>query len=814
MTTKRATSTSLKSLLNGRPTKKIKIDKKDKPTTNKSVQKVEVNVIDLEDSTLLSNTEDDDTNSTYLESSAPSSLEISSTVRLNSSRQHIVPEGDNVKTQSMKSFLMSKKPVVKEKTNKPIVISLDDEDNSMGTDMNIHNHVDDVDDDDGIEITNISLQPSKLSSDNNNNNVNVRRTNLKDLFSKFGKPAPEHEVSGYHGPIKRFNNISKLKDLEVPLPKQQLIQPDDEEDSIPKKELVINLPNKLAGVNIGTKDSSFTLSEYETLNEKRSETKDNHAKSKVISYEIGPNRYSQLWSELMKPTSLKNVLLDPKLKDKFSKWIDSSISRLKKPTTRNKLLKTYKEEIDEFKNFIIHDDYEDDDSNVDSGKDDGSIEEFVPLSILHGEGIGKHTLVYTMAKEKGYQIYEINTSQNRGRKDILSTLMEYCTTYYVKDKNESGIVLLSDVDVIFKEHDKWFWNAIEVLLMKSRKPLILTCKDYDFIPTNLIDICIDEESFFDVKKIGLKSVVAYLERYCQTLELKISKDILISIVQKNNKDIRKCLLELQFWFSSGNKINMNVNHTKHEFNKCTTISEINSILDLNSMDDIILTNTWDKSMIQQEDDTTLMTNDIIMKFKEKRDDEEFRLQNDFISDYRIHAQHYNHFPLLPFETNIGSDLKTMLSEYNYLSNEKHYKYPHKYKKMKSSTVLFLETRISKRDMYTSGRMRNTRNSRKIQNILSMFRGNNCTEHSIDEEVQFDIAGTPKRVICEEINPYVKEIAKHEIESREYNNQLYMNAVESAAPENHDAILKGLIDENLTKVLHFSANCDKVVQSWK
>lgn len=803
MTTKRATPTSLKSLLNGKPTKKIKLDKKDKPTINKSAKKVEVNVIDLEDSTLLSNTEDEDANLTDLDSSAPSSLGGSSTVTLNTPRRHIIPEGENVRTQSMTSFLMSKKPVVNEKKNKPIVISLDDEDSKNNKDM-------DDNDEDGIEITKISLQPSKLN--NNNNNFNVRRTNLKDLFSKVGKPAPEHEVAGYHGPIKRFNNISKLKELDAPLPKYQLIRP-AEEERIPNETPVINLPHKSITVDFTAQSSTFIPLEYNTLT-KRGHEDGMISKSKVISYRIGPNRYSQLWSELMKPTSLKNVLLDPKLKDNFSKWVDTSISKLKKPTTRNKLLKTYKEEIEEFKNFIIHDNYDEDSTNETDNKNDESIEEFIPLSILYGEGIGKHTLVYTMAKEKGYQIYEINTSQNRGKKDILNTLMEYCTTYYVKDKNESGIVLLSDVDVIFKEHDKWFWNAIEILLMKSRKPLVLTCKDCDFIPTNLIDICIDEQSFFDVKKIGLKSVVAYLERYCQTLELKLSKDILASIVQKNNKDIRKCLLELQFWFSSGNKINMSVNQSKHESKPTSTISELNSILDLNSINDIILSNTWDKSMIQQEDDTTLMTNDIIMKFKEKKDDEEFRLQNDFITDYRIHAQHYNHFPLMPFETNIGGELKTMLAEYDYLSSEKPYKYPHKYKRMKSATVAFLEARISKRDMYTSGRMRSTRNSRKIQNILGMFRGINSNEHTIDEDVQFDIAATPKQILCQDINPYVKEIAKSEIESRDYNNKLYENAIEGAAPEDHDQILKGLIDEKLTKILYFSANCDKVIDSWK
>ena len=106
-----------------------------------------------------------------------------------------------------------------------------------------------------------------------------------------------------------------------------------------------------------------------------------------------------------------------------------------------------------FKNFIIHDDEDDQQTSLDDGGNNGDIEEFVPLMILHGDGVGKDTLIHTIAQEKNCQIYEINTSQNRGRKDIYDILSEYCTSHFVKDKKVPGLVVLSDVDVIFKEHD-------------------------------------------------------------------------------------------------------------------------------------------------------------------------------------------------------------------------------------------------------------------------------------------------------------------------------------------------------------------------
>ncbi|SMN18353.1 similar to Saccharomyces cerevisiae YOR144C ELG1 Subunit of an alternative replication factor C complex important for DNA replication and genome integrity [Maudiozyma saulgeensis] len=799
---KRTTPVSLKSILSGNPTKKPKVEKKRKTEDKTNSKNDELNIVDLESSTLSNGVDEDNSLIGARSSSSPSSPPpiSSSVLRLNSSRQHIIPTGNNVKSQSMKSFLMKSKPINDPKKAQPTVISLDDTSDDDETKNN-----------NDIEITKINLQPSKLSTD-----TSIKRTNLKDLFSGFGKPTPEHQLPGYHGPINRLNDISKLKQIEAPFPTRQLIEPSQNEIA----------PNNMASLklhrrskSLDNKDDntdildSFLSSEYESLNKNRSQM-ETTKHSKMISYTIGPNKYSQQWPELMKPTSVKNVLLESKLKQNVSKWIDTSIEKLKRPTTRNTLLRTYKEEVDEFKNFIIHDDYESDTENGGIDTDNGSLEEFVPLSILHGEGLGKDTLIYTIAKEKGYQIYEINTSQNRGRKDILSTLTDYCTTYYVKDKNESGIVLISDVDIIFKERDKHFWSAVEMLLLKSRKPIILTCKDCEYVPTNLLDICTSSDSLFNVKKVSTRSVLEYLIRYCDILELDLDKEVLRNIVKNNNNDIRKCLLQLQFWFSSGTNINMSSTNPSTTSNNITNIKQLSKLLDVNSIDDIILSSTWDKSSIQQEDDNTLMTNDIVLKFQEMKDDEDFRLANDYIIDYRIHTQHYNHLPLLSFELNIGSELKQMLVQHcnHFLPNN--YNYPHRYNKMKKAIISFIETRMERSMNSSYTKIRSTRNSRKIRDIVDMFKGEHTNSQTIDERVRFDMNYTSKRNICEQINPFVYEIAKYELASREYNYKLYKVSIENASPEEHDEIVKKLLEDGLTKQLKFSANSDKVVNSWK
>ena len=112
-----------------------------------------------------------------------------------------------------------------------------------------------------------------------------------------------------------------------------------------------------------------------------------------------------------------------------------------------------------------------------------NLREFMPLMIIHGNAIGKKTLVQTIMKEiagddNSYQIFEVNANMNRSRRDLFETLLDFTTTHYVKDsskrKSDYGLVLFNDVDVLFKEHDKGFWSMINKLCEFSRRPLVLS----------------------------------------------------------------------------------------------------------------------------------------------------------------------------------------------------------------------------------------------------------------------------------------------------------------------------------------------------
>lgn len=195
--------------------------------------------------------EDDTTLDSIIESSSPLKEVIE-----DKPIKHITPVGDSANSQSVKNFLMSRPKKIELKKangtgkarNKPIVISLDEDEDSflMGDDINIIsenvtniNHVNDDDED-------IIVSASTVVSDPQNS----KKVKLKDLFGSFKKPDNiNNDTIGRNettqGPLKRLNDISKLKSLDAPFPKCQMIFPNEDDYSPLRKDKVqLHLPKK------------------------------------------------------------------------------------------------------------------------------------------------------------------------------------------------------------------------------------------------------------------------------------------------------------------------------------------------------------------------------------------------------------------------------------------------------------------------------------------------------------------------------------------------------------------------------------------
>ena len=321
--------------------------------------------------------------------------------------------------------------------------------------------------------------------------------------------------------------------------------------------------------------------------------------------------------------------------------------------------------------------------------------------IFHGDGIGKTTLINTIINLINGQVLDINSSQNQSKKKLLNILLEYYTSHYVKDRKSYGIVLFDDVDVLFKEHDKQFWIMVESLLLKSRKPIILICKDVNFIPANLIELCENSKSIFEAKKVSMKSLQVFLNEFMTVLDIKVQENILLPIIKSNQKDIQSCLLQLQYRSAYYNSLKLLYGSFKYKIKppEPQTATDYSKTYDLISLADILDTNTRTKSLIPKDIDNTLITRENINKL-DTIEDERTRLWNDYMLAYMLHIIDILLNPLMPFEINICQYIHYQLRDYEGKSPNTH----RTLKNTNEKPINYLSSRIPDHNLSTVRRI--------------------------------------------------------------------------------------------------------------
>ncbi|KAL3233184.1 Telomere length regulation protein ELG1 [Nakaseomyces bracarensis] len=718
--------------------------------------------------------------------------------------------GERVEPVSLKSFLMSKP---KQSPKTPMVISLDD-------DLEVGDAI--VVDDGPITMNSKMMEPD-----------NFKKTNLKDLFGNFEKK-PGRKSNGQvdddadidrkpydgYGSVQRFSAVSKLKELRPELfPKLQLIY--DKSDLVAPK-----LPKPPFSLTLGQKTRSsgtitFGNDEYLTINgvdreldryvpELVTEVED------VVDLEMGSEeipRHVSLLTDLLSPTTPREVLLEPSLKEDVFKWINDAFHKLKRPTTRKKLMKQTKRDKmrNELEEFIVPDSMifggdDDDLVNDDRRPDDFAGEiEFVPLMILHGEGIGKNTLIRTISNTLNCQIYEINSSSNRGKKEILDVLLEFSTTHYVKGAKD-GIILIDDVDVVFHEHDKFLWQALERVLLVSRRPVILTCRDINYIPTYLIDVAEEEQSIYAARKVSKATVRTLLTRHLQTLNLNLSDAQLDNLMNIHGADIRGCLMDLQLYDHGIKDIATPSIDCSPTFEGMAQQFELESFAD-------VLSNTNSRNSSFKEDiDTTLMSRQA-MEYVKKQTDDQLKLQHDYMVDYQLHLLDLLYNPLQPFELDIGQQLMNGTSGSRNIKKRIKKSKKNRIDKVVDVSASYLSSRVDPRQ--SNGNERSSRNSRRrIREVLERLDSNYESYTESEQEIKMDLDLHKYSTLAQEINPYILEIAKCDNEVKVYNRQLFETETVGLSKDQMNAVVYRLTDEGLLKPIFFKSNPKDVLDCWK
>lgn len=735
---------------------------------------------------------------------------------------HVKPIIRNTNANSLKSLLMQRIPKDKPAKETSIVIPLDgnikDLAESNITDHKLIEKVDHFDDD--LQMLHEGSAKDWFGASHSISAIeNSKRTNLKELLGtsikKNAQPCESlrnNQKLLMNGCVKinRCNEISKLKKLPVLWPELQSICPIDrlEESHF---DFIQNRTPPLTELSDKSRNLSHVFDEHDYTDINRKVQDECYEVEETIAIDYKKKaimeRYPVLWPQVMKPKKLSDVLLEPKLKKDVKRWISQAFEHLKRRTTRNKLLNTSKRESrdDDFSAFIVH---EDEDGSIPEETND--MLEFVPLMLLYGEGIGKSTLMEVIMTELGGQIYEINSSENRSQKNIKDRLLEYSTSHYVKGKGSKGIIILDDVDVLFKEHDKFFWLALEKVLLDSRRPIVLICKDMNTIPTNILGILNEEGSIFQAKRITEDTLKQFALRYMNQSGMTVSDELMSFLIKESNRDIRKLLITLQF-LSATSEPRVKIPKVKTDTTFSSSVHEHSQNLELISNADIINTSVSGCSNLAQSPDPTLASRYAMTKLS-LLEDESVRLKNDYMVDYRLHLHDDLYRPQLPFECNVGK----------YITRNIQLQCKHPSQSCLNSRFNNI-TKLSSR--YVSSRIkpnrhkvkiRHTKNSKRLTKMMANFDGNYDLRPDIeyDDNVPFEFFNKTRETLMTDINAYVCQIAANEAVAKELNRNTFVEYCAALPKENHIHLVNDLLQQGLFKPMWFKEDPNAILKSWE
>jgi DNA polymerase III delta prime subunit len=347
------------------------------------------------------------------------------------------------------------------------------------------------------------------------------------------------------------------------------------------------------------------------------------------------------WTQKYAPTAARDVLQTSGKMDVLKDWLQSlrvntveaAPSTQPAPKATAKPKKKRRRRNDDMDDFLVDDDagfYEaeavSDFVEVDEPlaknqlksvvqtSNGGKIRNAVLLSGPHG--CGKTASAYAVAKELGYQIFEISSAERRSGRDVVDRVGDMTENHIVRhhgvysgevsaseDRNqmeaafqkdlESGrqgkmsaffkrqpeakpkvpkvqqlqtktveklqkalkqpakdqqqsLILLEEVDVLFKE-DKEFWTTIFRLLLSSKRPFIMTCNDEDLVPWHAMSLhaILRFSPPPADPSVDLMLLIAAMEGHL------LKRDAVASLFASKNCDLRASIAELDFWCQMG-----------------------------------------------------------------------------------------------------------------------------------------------------------------------------------------------------------------------------------------------------------------------
>ncbi|OBA19453.1 hypothetical protein METBIDRAFT_45672 [Metschnikowia bicuspidata var. bicuspidata NRRL YB-4993] len=451
--------------------------------------------------------------------------------------------------------------------------------------------------------------------------------------------------------------------------------------------------------------------------------------SEFIQNDSSPSSHLN-WPQKFQPSQIESLLMDQESRLFLDRWMFNAFEVLETQSTkvpRNVKMKEQQKKQRKREvlmlSFIVND-FEEDDESTDE-------DIFVPILVVQGDsGSCKSASIYAaMSAMDGY-VHEINTGQARSRKDIHSSLREFCTSQIIHQKHDEkkfqkGLVLFEDCDILF-EQDKTFWTTVQEVINYSRRPIVVTVKDVSVIPRNILELAEEQSAVLKLKTKSINEIKQYLWLCAFSEKVCLAPEVLDGIIRdcetKSGTDLRKALMRCQ-WLcrvrppASGiSEILYIPQPSKQAIT--TDISSVADKLDAVSVSDIIEANTHSSIL-----------HDVQI--------------NELLDIYVIDDSHHLKQRTLPYELNTGNLIKELFEQ----EEEPAHNYRMNFNDIRGTVLNFISSRAKKLPKF-------------IQELYSTRVQTRSRSSDDIPDDQPETQGLPDTSVCFSMSPqaFIKDLA--------------------------------------------------------